>query len=354
MDPGGANMIRVLATAIPIVLSMLIVVKRNISLTFVSFCIVGAILFITLLLYPDRWEYMRDDVLKFTLPVVVPTGLCIASVKKLPIFIRCVQWVSVFAAIVGLAYAVLYMIGAFVIESYNMTFSYSLLFPTCVMINRKKFIWKGIALLLMVEMLAIGSRGALLIAIAYWSFTLVWGKKSLGQIMIYGILIAAVYFLFFDSIIRILVDLFDAVGISSRTLTLLLNDELISHSSGRDELFEATWHLINKNPIFGSGVWADRQYFDGYCHNVFLELLLNYGYFGTSIILLIFSVKQIGIYSRIPFNHKVMYVMMLSLLCQLVASGSYLVSFNVGMFLGFSYLLSKLNRKGLDQDYVFS
>lgn len=352
-DPEAANRVRVLSTAVPILISMIIVVRRNFKLTAFTYSIVLAILLYTTFMFPGRWAYMSSDVLKFTLPVVVPIGLCLASINNLPVLIRSMQYISVSAAIIGLMYAMLYLSGAFIIDSYSMTFSYALLFPTFVMISRKNIVWKGIALLLMIEMLAIGSRGALLVAIAYWCLTLVWGKLSFGRIVLYTIILLVGFYFRFDSLINILANLFDAIGINSRTLRLLISDELISHDSGRDAVAEMTWRLIAQNPLFGSGVWADRQYMDMYCHNVFLELLLDYGYIGAGIILLVFTVKQYGIFKNLTFNHKSIYLMMIAVLCPLIASSSYLTSFNVGMFLGFSYLIGHLNKQGLYQDYVF-
>lgn len=353
MDPEAANRVRVMSTAFPILLSIIFVFRRNFKLAVVTFLIVVLVLFITVLVYPSRWAYMSNDVLKFTLPVIIPIGLCIASVKNFAVFAKSMQYVSLFAATIGLFYAAVYLSGGFFIDSYSMTFSYALLFPTFIMITKKSWIWKSIAVILMIEMLAIGSRGAIMLSITYWLFTMFWGKLSFIKIVMYTIILYVAYFLFFETIINALANLFESVGINSRTLRLLVNDELVSHDSGRDFIYQQTWRLIDQKPLFGNGVWADREFLDMYCHNVFLELLLDFGYVGTGLILIVFGIKQFKIFKKIPMGHKTMYLMMFGILCPLFVSSSYLTSFNVGMFLGFSYLLSKIHDYKLFQDYEF-
>lgn len=352
MDPESANRIRVLTTALPIIFSMVIVFKRNSRLATLSYLVVWGLL-MTGVMIPGRWKYMSNDVLKFTLPVVVPVGLCISSVKNFAVLIKSMQIISLVAAVVGFFYALFYLSGVFTIEGYSMAFSYALLFPTLILISRKHFIWKCVAIILMLEMLAIGSRGALMLSVAYWAFNSVYGKISMVRIFFYSIFFISVYFFFFDSILLMLSNLFESIGINSRTLRLLIDDEIVSHDSGRDEIYQQTWRLIDRAPLLGNGVWADRQYLEVYCHNVFLELLLDFGYIGTGLILIIFCIEQFRIFIKIPFAHKKIYFILLGVLCPLFASASYLTSFNLGMFLGFTYLLSKMYDNRLYQDYIF-
>lgn len=353
IDEEYASRLRVLATALPILFSLYIITKRNLALMAKVYFLVLLVLAFTVLLYPGRWHFMSSDVLKFTLPVVVPIGLCIASINNFEVLAKCMQYISVFAAIIGLLYALMFLAGAFYIEGYSMSFSYSLLFPTFIMINKKGVIWKCIALVLMMEMLAIGSRGPLVVCVAYWLFTMVWKKFSIAKLLGLVTIIFLAYTILFEPLVNLLVSIFDSIGINSRTLKLLVNDELISHDSGRDELYQMSWNLIDNNPLFGNGVWADRQYMDTYCHNIFLELLVDFGYIGAGILIIIICAKQFKIMQRIPSNHKTMYFMMLGILCPLLVSSSYLTSFNLGMFLGFTYLLSKMYDCQLYQDYIF-
>jgi hypothetical protein len=350
MDTETANSYRIMLTAAPILVSMIIVLIRNFRLTVITYAIVGCIILLTLVLFPGRWPYMKDDLLKFTLPVVIPIGLCMASIRNFAVLMKCMLYVAIIAAFIGLLYAVLFLNGLVYLEGYSMPFSYALLFPTFILINKKQLIWTIFAVLVMIEMLAIGSRGAILISITYFLFVQFWGKMSVFRLLFYAIILILGIMLFFEPLVNFLSGVFDSVGISSRTLRLLEADELITHDSGRDKLSKAVWNLIDKSPIIGNGVWADRQYLDVYSHNVFLELLLDFGYLGTLVILIIFGIVQIGIFRKLTVAHKSMYIMMISLLIQLLFSSSYLISFNVGMFLGFSYLLSKLQKRHLYQD----
>lgn len=347
-----ANMIRVLSTAIPILISMTVVVKRKTMLTIVCYAVVLGLL-ATGFIIPGRWEYMSSDVLKFTIPVVVPIGLCIACIRNFVVLIKSMQYMSLLAAIIGIIYGIMYLLGVVIIDNYSMSFSYSLLFPTFVLISRRNILWKCVAVVLMLEMLAIGSRGALLLSIVYWIFMMVWKDISISKLILWLIALYAVYKLFLNTMVSFFAEIFDSLGINSRTLRLLLDNELISHDSGRSDMYALTWRLIDQAPLFGNGVWADRQYLGIYCHNFFLELLLDFGYIGAGLILIVLLIKQMNIFRRIPRNHKSIYIMMIGIVCPLFASSSYLISYNVGMFLGFSYLLSQLHNNNLYQEYIY-
>ena len=353
MDLEAANRMRIVLTALPIVSAMMVVVSRKLTLTVVAYFIVGTIVLFTLVRFPGRWSYMSSDLLKFTLPVLIPSGLCIASVNNFAVLIRSMLYVSVLAAVIGLLYAAMYLSGAFYIEGYNIAFSYALLFPTFVLINKKFWLWKMLAAFMMLEMLAIGSRGALLISVAYWFFTILYEKYSLGKILLYCMGLVASIAVLFQPLVNMLVSLFSMIGLRSRTLMLLTSDELLTHDSGRDEIYMKVWNLIGQNPVMGSGIWADRAQFGSYCHNVFLELLVDFGYLGASILLIIFFVSQFKVFKNLTDNHKKMYIMMFSILLPLMVSSSYLTSFNVGMFLGFSYLESQMSKKKLYQNYKY-
>lgn len=353
IDPDATNRFRVMATALPVVFAMAIVINRKSILTATVYGIVFIVFLLTVMTFPDRWQYMKDDVLKFTIPVVIPIGLCISSIKNLAVLIRSMLYVAVFAAVISIFYLSMLFNGGFIIEGYSMTFSYALLFPAFVLLSKERWYWKAVGVVLMLEMLAIGSRGAFLVATAYLLYTIFGRKISFSKIVIYGSLLFALFFLFWNKIISLLVDLFNNLGIQSRTLALLIDNEIITHDSGREEIAKSAWELIDKAPIFGSGVWADRQYIDAYCHNIFLELLVDFGYVGFFFIIVAFLYYQIKIYKKIPTNHKTMYVMMFSLLIPLLVSSSYLTSFNAAMFLGFSYLLSSLKSRNLYQDFQY-
>ena len=155
VDYDTANKLRILATAVPVLVSMVIIVQREFDLTVLTYAIVLTILAYTILRFPGRLAFMRDDVIKFTLTVVIPIGLAIASIRNFAVFMRCVVFVSIAAVAIGFVYAMLYLMGTFIIETYSMTFSYALLFPTFVLLTKKKWIWKALALVMMLEMLAI-------------------------------------------------------------------------------------------------------------------------------------------------------------------------------------------------------
>lgn len=354
LEPESTNQFRVMATALPVVFAMVIVLNRKPILAATVYGIALLVLLLTVFAFPDRWQYMKNDVMKFTLPVVIPIGLCISSIKNLAVLTRSMLYVALLAAILSIFYMYSYLSGGFMMESYSMAFSYSLLFPAFILLSKENLFWKLVGIILMLEMLAIGSRGAFLVSTAYFLYTIFGKKVSFSRITIYGSFLLMFILVFWNIIISALVDLFNLLGIRSRTLSLLMDNEIITHDSGRDDIASSAWELIDKAPILGNGVWADRQYIGGYCHNIFLELLVDFGYVGFFLIIFLFLFYQIKIFRKIPTNHKTMYVMMFSLVVPLLVSSSYLTSFNVGMFLGFSYLISSLYNRKLYQNFQYN
>ena len=345
MDADVASRYRVLLTAVPILFSMLVVIKRNFALTSVTYFITILVVMATLTAFPDRWEYMRSDLVKFTLAVVIPTGLCLASVNNFAVLLNSMSYVAISAAAIGLFYALAFISGRFTIEGYSMPFSYALLFPTFYLLNKKKLGWTILAVFMMIEMMAIGSRGAFILSLGYLFFTRLWGKVSIIRIALYSVVLLIVVWVFMDPLINLLSDLFSSIGIRSRTLRLIQSDELISYDSGREQIAETAWMLIDQRPIFGSGLWADRQFMGTYCHNIFRELFVDFGYVGGILIIIVFSLVQIRIFKKLSKDNKSLYILMLSLLFPLLVSSSYLTSFNVGMFMGFSYLQSRMQKR---------
>ena len=214
VDYDLANKFRILATAIPVLVSMVIVIQREFSLTVLTYSIVLTILFFTVILFPGRWAFMKDDVIKFTLTVVIPIGLSIASIKNFAVFMRCVVYVAIAAVAIGFVYAMLYLMGAFIIETYSMTFSYALLFPTFVLLTKEKIVWKLLAVVMMLEMLAIGSRGAFLLSAIYVAYLFIWNhRKHLVTILTISLLLLAIGLLFFDEIVELVGNVFSTLGI---------------------------------------------------------------------------------------------------------------------------------------------
>lgn len=143
-----------------------------------------------------------------------------------------------------------------------------------------------------VEILLGGSRGpligvAILLLIIYFRYKENFNKWM--RILIFTLFACLVIIYLFFGIHVIL----NAIGTvleqvlgetSSRTLSLLIEGEMqdILNDSGRTRLYNMAIEMI-KDGFWGYGVYGDRYiigrvYWVGYCHNIFLELLIDFGW----------------------------------------------------------------------------
>ena len=353
-DENAANKIRMLVTAIPIVLSMLLVARRNMKSIAVVYIPVLFVLLLTSAMWIGRWEVMQNDVTKFLLPVVIPSGLCIACIKNLQTFVNSCFYVAIATAGLGVLYFYYYLSGSIDFDMYSMTFSYSLLLPVIILATRDNVVWKLVSVALLFIIFSIGSRGVLLIILFYYFFLYMWKKGKVTKMFIYGAVAIGLVMMLANQILSLLISLTDLLGINSRTLFLLMNGDFAS-DSGRAIIRNEMWKLIDNYPIFGMGVWADRQYVSAYPHNIFIELLVHFGYVGAFFLILWFVVSQYKTFRCLNRNHKLIYLMFfIGTEIGFLSSGSYLTDPNFGLMLGISYMLRRMNGSGMCQDVTIN
>jgi O-antigen ligase len=68
-------------------------------------------------------------------------------------------------------------------------------------------------------------------------------------------------------------------NINSRTLILLINDNL-GQSSGREGIYSFLIEKIKEQPLLGYGIGSDRMMLGMYAHNLFLALFTFFGVIG--------------------------------------------------------------------------
>ena len=99
------------------------------------------------------------------------------------------------------------------------------------------------------------------------------------------------------------------------------------------------------NPIVGMGLWGDRVILAGiYCHNIILELYLNWGIVIGSILFIYFVYKLVHVYMLSDKNRRnILVKYFMTMVIPLMASGSYLTSYNFGTFIGILVLIHRDN-----------
>jgi len=336
--------IRVALTAIPLSIAIVISLVRKWKIFVVVYLLTLLILLINIILFPQNNAVLRENSLRFLLPVVIPSALCLTSIPSVKIVESVLYKISWFTSILALFYVISFFSGTFVIDVYNMSFSYGLLLPMLSLYSKKKphSIIASIVLFLIV--LGIGSRGAAIIFIIYILYDLF---QSRTKFAISVLILIFLIFLFFLTL-PALMQWFENIGVSSRTLELLTSEN-IGYLSGRDTLYDRMIDVFWTSPIIGIGLFGDRLYLDGtYVHNILLELYLNWGIISATIIILFFMMKLIRVYKKSnKINRNILVKFFLASVAPLMFSGSYLVDYNLGIFIGVFFLINKTNKENI-------
>lgn len=195
-----------------------------------------------------------------------------------------------------------------------------------------------------------GTRGPILVSLI--AFAILWiNYSNKTKVKLIGILVIGFLILFFstsmfDSFIKWSSDYFSKFGISNLFLIRLKTGNLFD-PNGRDYLAAEAKRLIASHPLIGLGAFADRVMIGQYVHNIFLELLLDYGIiFGTAFFLFyIGSVIVLFIqYKRNKFAFAFLLTLASLAVGQLFLSSSYLESSSFFIMTGLIFN-NKINYK---------
>ncbi len=173
-----------------------------------------------------------------------------------------------------------------------------------------------------------GARGALLGLLVATFFLLFSKNSTLKHKTAYAILfigVAALVFVFFEKIIAGFVNLLDMMNISSRTLQLLLGEEDLS-SQIRMNIYKMGLDNIG---MFGKGLFGDRVLMQGmddsYVHNLFLEILIDYGFIvGLALSVLIVVALIVGLKRATIDQWRLIVICIPTGFIALMVTGSYL------------------------------
>lgn len=255
--------------------------------------------------------------------------------------IRLSMWVLLLeGAIVFLNGTIFFMEGG-VMKEYNMSIGYMLLYPACYFYyhikNNKGYILP--LLLLLFIMFVYASRGPILF---FFVFIMLLALSSLTprKILLYLVLSIPILLLFLNmnTILEQVMSILDSVGLHSRTLQKMSKGyETYSYLSGREIIWRDTRMHILEKPFFGWGIAGELSYMVSYPHSIFLEILLHYGlYFGTTILIFLGSLFIGALISKQLPNSIFILFFCVGFL-PLCLSSTYLVDYQFWMLVGLSW-----------------
>lgn len=223
-----------------------------------------------------------------------------------------------------------------------MGLSYKLLIPavlTLYCLFKEFNIWHfALLAALLVIMLLQGSRGPL---VSVFSFAVLYqiinfsGSRKRVLINITALLIPSILFITnIDKMLNWIMSLSSKYGFYSKFLRVM-NDGNFFEANGRDIIASEAKEIILKNPL-GNGFFAERPIIGTYCHNIFLEFLVDFGIVIGTILIVAYVFGIIRKLRSKSFAEKnVINIMFCAFLIKLFFSGSFWIETSFFIFVSF-------------------
>lgn len=338
-----------LASAVPMIFSALIWIRSYSSLrkAIAAYAAVFMLFAVQFLIFPKNREYLADYIFKVFF-ISVPLFINCSSIKNECLELNVLNKICLFVFSAGTAYS-LFIVFEKAFTEYSMSFGYYMLFPACffsyIYFTFRKKIFLLLSALTAVAILGLGSRGPLIIWAFYFASLILLSDISKISKVFFAAAAAAVV-LFKNGICGFLVALLNdrGGGMQSRTLNLISSGKLISHDSGRSVIQEKAFEMIRRRPIFGNGIGADYRVIGGYPHNIFIEIVLQFGVIFGGILLA--GLVYIIVRGFIKAGNRKLYLFYFCIgFLPLIVSGTYLTDMSFWLFLGYALRENNLRAK---------
>lgn len=333
MEEETATFFRVVLTAGTMIPAILFSAYRIPFLFAITYALVLLWLMLTILLHPENTEYIYGEATRFLLPVSIPCCLCLITIHDYNTFENVLYKISIATSILVIVYCSAFFLGVFYINNYNMSFGYGCLLPMALLYSKDSMSSKMLSFLILVVVIAIGSRGSAFVFVLYIIFeTIFFERKKLPFLMVVGIVIMLA--------LPLIIGFLDNVGIQSRTLSVLLDGGNMRSDSERTYMYNK---LISHIDFWGYGVYGDRVILDGsYCHNFFIEVFYDFGIIGGFIICFMLLRWIVSVFLKTnKQNKKRILQIFMVVFAPMMVSHSFLKDYNFGLMLGVIILISR-------------
>lgn len=286
---GSQNIIAV--STILIVLVLLVIFQFHIKFYIVIVVILTSLLFVS--------NYFMFDNREIILPLSIEFLLKCFSLFVIASFpFKSNELKKYFVIFSFINFILLTMIVVFGwIENIEyMRFGYAMLPTTLVSIyafrNHYKIFNSLVGLSSFILILIYGSRGPVLGVLIFILIILISDKKlKIYQkiLSIFVLFIGYLYMFVFNGFMKILDFTYYNINLQTYSISklqVMINDGFAESSSGRDFLYEQFIEQIIREPIFGSGIGITHTLWDITSHNLFLQILLEFGVIGMLFFLL--------------------------------------------------------------------
>lgn len=249
--------------------------------------ILGIILFFLLqcLFFYDNKYFFENFLVHVT--TIFPIVICFLAINNYKLLLDKLIKISFGISVITLVLFLIFKNNMFS-NGYSMGFANIMIFPSNILIyylfnNKLKKMHKLCAIILFIAnffiILAVGSRGALINIMFFLLYMIFFEQKNKVRKYIFclsTIIVFLIIMAYSKEITVALSQISSKIGLNSRTLNLLLSNN-INHDSGRRELWAIVLSEICVSPFSIRGINADYLLIGIYSHNFIIELLYEFG-----------------------------------------------------------------------------
>ncbi len=258
---------------------------------------------VTILLYPKNAQYIQSSLWSALLPCIpfFFLGLCLESQEETFDIVGKFSCLAIFASLLYLIYFLSSgrVLGGSHGEDYSMYWSYLLLPNTLIAMDYafrcKKWIPILSTVIGVLYAFAMGTRGPVVVlgvflAICIWrSLRISPAQKFAIALVFAGLLLAFVFSPLYVDVLKGLKEFLVDMGVSTRVVDYLISGEMLSETSGRDDIYLDLLNHLKESPIFGYGVYGEYPVgYEAGAHNIYLQVLFHFGYPLGSILIVAF------------------------------------------------------------------
>lgn len=306
-----------------------------------------------ILIFPDNMEYFKNvqPLIKFSICVFMAISSKMLNFDELKKILKWESRVIVICLLLTIQINIDFMNQNIVYMEYANAISIGIALLLYYSIFDSSIIDFVLSIIGLISLLLYGSRGSLVTLLALLIIFL-WLKIRNKKILILGCIFLFVFTLFGPMFVSTIITKMINLGIDSRTIEKLINGNLFK-SNDRIMIYEYLISIILKKPILGTGICGDRYFlplrFTGtdatYAHNLFIEILVDYGLIiGSLLILLLLYIIIKFLFKEIDISRKAFfYVFFIIGFIQLMISRSWITEPN--FFIFFSILLTYSTNK---------
>lgn len=267
--------------------------KKIIRVT--DFFIVLFLLFeflLTVFLYPQNIEYIIFNFNQYIIYCIPALFIGILSIYYDNDMFAIITKFSCISIILSYFLLYFYILTGKPISEDALGLSYAVLPNTLFVIAyyffKKEKAYIFFACLGFIFALMCGSRGPTILIFTFISMCILINSKKKISVIFFLLMCILFYAGFFYSLAMIGSELVSNLGFSTRIFDIFLQGETFSHTSGRDYIYKYLLMLLDEKPLMGYGLFGEWAYVGWNAHQLYLEVLFEYGYILGSFLILLY------------------------------------------------------------------